>query len=423
MPDIVTYFRKESEPPPGANAEPPLDAGYQSIEQIVFPAVLVNHIWEIIWINKAAEQVLFQEEIHKIPSASERNILRLFLAKGLLDRFDNWKDIFKVHFRLAKRDVTDVLDRICRQVESCPVDELKQLWHDAEHLQDRPITQQELNLRSHTGQTAHYTLFSCDFREGTLLLYAPASMQLDHILNLLMGRERLIKPVLSRRIPSLTSLCILACRLDSGLRLRTALPPHEYFDLINEFILMSHQCFKEHGGTPGRSFHEGVVCLFLSAPDSPRQYLSQALQAAYELQHMVSHLDKRWKWEKAWNNTLYINMGLHCGREWLGSIPSSVAFEFTVMSDALMHTIKLSKFAQGGSIWASKKVIESLSSADRQRLAFGIRYGTAEERFVSPAIYSQVQELVSNEELERRGLREISHLAVTEIIHLLQLEQ
>jgi hypothetical protein len=49
---------------------------------------------------------------------------------------------------------------------------------------------------------------------------------------------------------------------------------------------------------------------------------------------------------------------------------------------------------------------------------FGIRLGVYQERFVSPNIYSPVKELLSRDELERRGLLPISNLAVTEVINV-----
>jgi class 3 adenylate cyclase len=425
MADIGGHFVEEvKEIAPAPPSEPSVEFAYQSIEQIVFPAILVNQSWEIIWINQSAEKVLFKEPVHEIPSASKRNILRLLLNKHGIKRFSNWKEILEVHIRLAKRDLTgELMEQICRQIDDCPVEEIKELWQKTEPLQERPITQQKLVLKPKKGKTTNHTVFSSDFREGTLLLYTPERMQLDQILDLLMGRERLVKALLSKRIPSLTPLCILAGRLESSLHLRTALPPHEYFDLLNQIILMSHQCFKEHGGTPGRSIQEGVVCFFLSAPDSPKDYLDQAIQCAETLKQMIVTLDRRWKYRKVWKNSLQLNMGIHCGEEWLGTIPSSLAFEFTVMGETLIETVKLSEFAQGGTIWASKKVIENMLPADRQRVEFGVRLGTGQEGFISPRIYSQVRELISGDELKRRALREISNLAVTEIINVQPLDE
>ena len=422
--DIAAFFREERkeeefEEKAPSPAEVVEEFGYRSLAQIVFPALLVNEHWEIIWINRSAEQVLFKEPVHEIASAQKRNLFRLLLVSALAGRFVNWQEVFSAHLRLAKRDLSqEALEHICRQVEDCPSEQVAQLYHQAEPLSERPISQQKVLLQPPRDKRAAYILFSSEFREGTLLFYTPASMQLDHIVHLLMGRERLIKAVLSRRIPSLTPLGIVCAKLHSDLHLRTALPPHEYFDLINQMVLTSHRCFKEHGGTPGRSFQETVVCFFLSAPESPQHYLLQALHCAQDLQQMISSLDKRWKYRKSWNNTLGLNIGIHCGHEWLGTIPSSVAFEFTVMGDTLNETLQLSEFGQRGDIWASKKVIENLSAEDRQRVEFGIRLGAFEDRFLSPGIYCQVRELLSTEEIQQRALQQISNLAVTEIINV-----
>jgi len=426
MSEISAHFtdKEIDEENLGRAPEKSVEFAYQSIEHIVFPAILVNPRWEIIWINHRAEDLFFKDSVREIPTAAHRNILRLFLEKDLIKRFKNWKEILSIHFRLAKRDLTeDRVEQICRQVEECPLKELKELWEKSEPLQDRPITQQDLVLRSYKAKSVKLTLFSSDFREGTLLLYTPVNMQLDQILNLLMGRERLVKALLLRRIPSLTSLCILAGRLESSLHLRTALPPHEYFDLMNQIVLTSHQCFKDHGGTPGRSIQEGVACFFLASPDNPREYLTSAIQCSQTLKQMVRKLDKRWKYKKVWKNTLQMNMGIHCGEEWLGTIPSSLAFDFSVMGETLTETIKLSEFAQRGAIWASKRVVENMLPEDRQRVEFGVRLDTDQERFVSPGIYSQVRELLNTDELERMTLREISNLAVTEIFNVHPFEE
>jgi class 3 adenylate cyclase/DNA-binding transcriptional MerR regulator len=409
--DNREVFRVEPEPLPSF--------AFQWIEQIVFPAILVNQQWDIIWANQAAEESLFTERVQEFPAEAKRNLFGLVVTKGLKSRFANWKDILTVHICVAKREQgDDVLDQIYREGEVYPSEEVKQLWQDAEPLEVHPFTKQPLVLKPHGGKTTHHTLSSIDLRAGTLLLYIPANMQLDQVLDLLMGRVELVKEVLSRRTPALTPLCILAGRLESDLNLRTTLPPSEYFALINQTILSSHQCFRQHGGSPGSSVHEGVVCFFLSAPDAPQDYLYQALLCAQALQQLVSTLDKRWKYKQTWNNTLRMNIGIHCDHEWLGTILSPLAFEFTVVGDTLMETIKLSEFSQSGAIWASKKVIENLLPSHRERVEFGLRLGVYQERFVSPGIYSPVGDLLSQEELERRDLRQINNLTVTEIINV-----
>ena len=229
----------------------------------------------------------------------------------------------------------------------------------------------------------------------------------------------MIKSLLSGETPSHTPLSILAARLESELHLRSTLPPTEYFDLMNQFILTSHQCCKDHGGIPGRSSQEGIVCFFLAEPDSQQDYLFQPLICGQAMQKMVRILDRQWKYRQTWSNTLRLNIAIHSGHEWLGTIPSPLAFEFTVVGDTLTEAVKLGEFCQGGSIWVSKKVIENLSSSQRERVEFGIRLGVYQEQLVTPNIYSPVGELLSRSQLESRGLQEISNMVVTEVIDLL----
>ena len=419
MAQIVMQFMDEERKVLPAAPEPQPDLTYQWLEQIPFPAVLVNRSWEIIRSNHAAEDLLPTGRVRGATSAVKNNFFAPFCIRGLMSGFTNWEDMLTPHIRLAKRDLSeDSLAQIYRGSEYHTEEEVMLLWRGAEPLDDRPFHHQTMVLKHIDGKTRHCTLFSSALREGTLLLYVPIHMQLDRILDQLMGTVELFRSVLSREGPSHIPLCILAARLESDLHLRTALPPAEYFDLINQIFLTSHQCFKKHGATPARSFQEGVVGFFLAADDSPQDYLFRALACGHSLQRMIGDLDRKWKYKQAWSNTLRLNIGVHCGHEWAGTVPSALAFEFTVVGDTLMETIKLSEFSKKGAIWASKKVIENLSPSERERVEFGIRLGVYQERFVSPNIYSPVKELLSRDELEGGGLLPISNLAVTEVVNV-----
>ncbi|MEN6638107.1 MAG: MerR family transcriptional regulator, partial [Smithella sp.] len=50
-----------------------------TINDITFPAYLLNNNYEIDWINKDAENAIFQEEIHTIKEPTSRNIFQLLL--------------------------------------------------------------------------------------------------------------------------------------------------------------------------------------------------------------------------------------------------------------------------------------------------------------------------------------------------------
>ncbi len=417
MSQIALSFMEENKEIPTAAAEQLPESTYQWIDRIVFPAILVNGNWEIIWLNDKAWEQIFSEEVRGLPSPAKHSLFGPVFIRELKNGFANWEEILTPHIRLAKRDLgEDILQHLHREAESQSLNEVMQLWREAEILEDLPLHRQTLILRHHDGRVNKYTLISWKLPQGTLLLYAPARMQLDQMIDLVTGRTKLSQFLLLRETPSPTPLCILAARLESDLHLRTALPPFEYFDLMNQIILGSHQCFKNHGGTPGRSFREGAVCFFLEDPDSEHDHLFQALLCGQALQSMVRVLDRQWQYKQAWNNTLRMNIGIHCGHDWLGTVPSPSAFEFTVVGDTLIKAVKLSEFSQRGATWASKEVIENLSPSNRERVEFGLRLGVYQERFVSPGIYSPVGELLSQDELERKRLQTISNLVVTEVI-------
>jgi adenylate cyclase len=419
MSQIVMHFMDKEREVVTAAPEPQPDLTHQWLKQIPFPAVLVNRSWEIIRSNHAADDLLPTGRVRGTTSPVKSNFFAPFCIRGLMSGFTNWEDILTPHIRLAKRDLSeDSLAQTYRGSEYHTHEEIMGLWRGAEPVGELPFQHQTLVLKHIDGETRHCTLFSAALREGTLLLYVPMHMQLDGILDQLLGTEELSRNVLSQKTPSLIPLCILAARLESNLHLRTTLPPTKYFDLIRQIILTSHQYLKDHGGTPAHSFQQGVVGFFPATDHSPQDYLFRALACSHSLQRMIGDLDRKWKYKQAWSNTLRLNIGIHCGHEWAGTVPSALAFEFTVVGDTLMETVKLSEFSKRGAIWASKEVIENLSPSERERVEFGIRLGVYQERSVSPNIYSPLKKLLSRDELERRGLQPISNLAVTEVINV-----
>ena len=417
MSQIAMHFMDEKEEPTVVKAEPRL---HQWLDQIIFAAILVSRNWEVIGLNSMAERLLLGENRGGLQSPIGQGFLEPSLIRELIDRFTNWREILIPHIRLAKKDMGEEIFRPLQgEEDSQLLEEFRQLWNEVQLLPYQPFRQQSLSLKKQDGPVREYTLLSWELPEGTLLLYTPASMQLGQMTDFFTGRSKIPKAVLLRKTPPQRPLCILAVRLESELHLQTALPPSLYFDLINQLKLDWHRCFSEHGATPGRSFQEGAVGFFLHEPERKNDHIFQSLLCAQALQSMARRMDREWKSKQAWNNSLRVNIGIHCGRDWLGMVPSPLAFEFTVVGNTLAEAVKLSEFSQRGTIWASKEVIENLSPSDRERVEFGIRLEPHGEGFVSPGLYSPVGELLRQEELEGRKLQSIRDLAVSEILDVL----
>ena len=417
MSQIAEHFMDEKAEPPEPAAQPLM---YQWLDQIIFPAMLVSRRWEILGLNNMAEKLLVGEKVSVLQSPVKQRFLDPSLIKKLKDRFINWREILLPHIRLAKKDLgPEILQPLYSEEDAQLQSQLRQLWNEAELLPLRPFEHQTLSVKYHHGGAEQYGLLSWALPEGTLLLYPPASLQLDQMIALLTGKEKIPRLMLLGKTVSPAPLCVLAARLESDLHLQTALPPSAYFDLINQIILGWHRCLRDHGATPGRSYQEGTVGFFLEEPEREHEHMFQSLLCAKALRGMVKKIDREWKGKQSWNNTLRVNIGIHCGRDWIGMVPSPAAFEFTVVGNTLVAAVELSEFSQGGAIWASKEVIENLSPFNRERVEFGIRLGLYEEGFVSPGLYSPVAALLSEDELKGKRLPSIGGLAVTEILDVL----
>ena len=417
MSQIARHFTDEKEEPTKVTSEP---RSHQWLDQIMFPAILVNRTWEIIGLNSMAEKLFLGENRGGVQSPLRKGFLQPSLIKELIDRFANWREILIPHIRLAKKDMgVEIIRPIQGEEDSQLLKELRQLWNEVEALPYQPFRPQSLSLKEQDGSAGEYTILSWELPEGILLLYTPATMQVDQMMDFFTGRAKIPKAVLLRKTPPQRPLCIVAVRLESELHLQTALPPSRYFDLINQIVLGWHRCFSEHGAIPGRSVQEGAVGFFLEEPERKNDHIFQSLLCAQALRSMAWRMDREWRRKQAWNNSLRVNIGIHCGRDWLGMVPSPLAFEFTVVGDTLAEAVKLSEFSQRGTIWASKEVIENLSPSDRERVEFGIRLEPHKEGFVSPGLYSPVGELLSQDELEGRKLQSIKDLAVSEILDVL----
>ena len=423
MSHIALHFMGEKREiwtePDEQHRESTYQSTYGWIDRIVFPAIVVNHAWEIMWLNDKRTDQILSGGVRRYPSVLKNNLFGPIVVAELQNSFTNWREILLPHMRLAKKELQeDTLRHLYGEADSRTQNDVLQLWDLVDELEDFPLSQQKLGMKHRDGRISDCTLISWRSHQGRLLLYIPANMQLDHMIDLAIGKTNLPDSVLHQKAPSPRPVCILAARLQSDLHMRTALPPEKYFALINQIILSANQCCRDHGGTPGRSFQQGTVCFFLAESESEKEHLFQALLCGQSLQNLIREIDSQWRYKQRWNNTLRMSIGIHYGDEWLGTVASPLAFEFTVAGDTLIQAVKLSEFSQGGTVWASKEVIESLSSHHRERVEFGIRAGVHQERFLSPSIYSPITDLIEQGELERKRLHIIRNLVVSEIFNI-----
>jgi class 3 adenylate cyclase len=215
----------------------------------------------------------------------------------------------------------------------------------------------------------------------------------------------------------LTHVAILVTDLQHAARIWSELPPEEYFELINHIWLTADPIFKRHHGTYGKHAGDGFVCHFFPQPDS--NYLWNVLAAALEVREAIRRVSKQWQLRKGWATELYMNTGVNEGQEWLGSLTTASQLDLTALGKTITQAARVSEFARGGAVWATKNLVTKLTAAERQQLQYGIRRTNPDGRevFIS-LLFSTVDTLADLSAGGSSKLTEIARLPITEIVEI-----
>jgi adenylate cyclase len=388
-----------------------------TIDHIPYPAYMVNYNFEITWFNEEARTELLGAFEHLPADIKERNALT-YLLKGRLGREGaNREELLQFYLLLGKGRFSrnDLMNILTGRADATPRQREETL---AEFRPNGTLVQLPLNLRLENDEVAHYNVYASYYREGILFIHLPLQADSESLLGLLERRDEVIRNLLKKHLPVLTDVAVLVADLQSSVRICTELPPEEYFELINQIWATMEPIFRKYYGTHGKHVGDGMVYYFFPQPDC--HYIFNALMCAQEMKATMRRISKEWQLRKNWMNELYLNTGLNEGHEWLGIFHIETKVEFTVLGDTINHAARLSDFARGGAIWATKNLIGKLPANERQRVKFGIRRRDAEGREVFiGAFYSRITELTHlNDSARNEKLNDISALPVTEIMEI-----
>ncbi|MBU0751082.1 MAG: adenylate/guanylate cyclase domain-containing protein [Gammaproteobacteria bacterium] len=381
-----------------------------TIEDIPFPAYMVNHSFELCWYNEAARQQVFPA-LDKLPPTSEgRSLFRLLAAGGVEA---HTAELLRFHVGQAKSRLTpNRFADSCHGVAPEAFAWLQRTFAESTAETAQPVANTLLTLGTEP-RRAYVSVF----REGIFVVLMPETHEADSMLEFLARRDEVIRSLLQRRMPVLTNLAVLVADLQGSVRICSELPPDEYFNLINDIWAAMAPIFRKYHGTHGKHVGDGMVYYFFPQPDS--DFLFNALACASEIREEMKRLSKRWQLQKNWLNELYLNTGITEGQEWLGTFRSTTTIEFVVLGDTINQAARISDFARFGSIWATKSLIGKLSQESRDRVRYGVRRNAdgGREVFV-PSSFATVASLVEANDDARCKLRDISTLPIAEVMDI-----
>ena len=374
-----------------------------TIDKLPYPAYLLNYKLELAWYNEEARMSLLGA-FERLPAdTKERNVLDFF-ARGIYGKnLKNREEFKQLHGQMARRARLTGEDDKASLGDTGTVASPSREW--------------QLNLHSIENKIDHYQVYASYFREGILVIFTDETTGHNGLLGMLERRDDVIRNLLKKRLPVLTDVAVMVADLQNSVRICSELPPEEYFELINQIWATMEPVFRHYYGTHGKHVGDGMVYYFFPQPDC--NYIYNALKCANQIRDVMRKISKEWQVRKNWLNELYLNTGLNEGQEWLGVFHIETKIEFTVLGDTINHAARLSDFARHGSLWATKNLMGKLTAEERNNVRFGVRRQDQEKRevFVN-ATYSRISELVDLASPRYEKLRDISALAVTEIVEV-----
>lgn len=379
-----------------------------SIEQIDYPAYMINYESHLVWLNDHAKTAFFSDGA--IPDrADERSILPALLkwSSNLTD--EDKAQFFAAHFEQIKH-------RLSEQAfakTTLPLSERERALVQQIYIETRPSENKLMNSYSVQRNHDNYQLIAINFREGVLVVYLPEDQDACKLLNWLAQRDTVIRSLLSKRLPVLTPLSVMVADLQNSVRICSELPPEEYFELINQIWSTLNPIFRDYYGAYGKHTGDGMVYYFFPQPE--QNHLMNAILCAGKVRDTMKKISHEWAIKKGWTTQLYMNIGLSEGEEWLGTFNTNSNYELVVLGQTINIGARLSDFARFGRIWATKNLVSKLSPAERDRIEYGIqRQGIDQEVFIENT-YAQVDTLHEKDDPRALKLQDISSYAVTEI--------
>ncbi|MFO7965437.1 MAG: adenylate/guanylate cyclase domain-containing protein [Desulfobacterales bacterium] len=388
-----------------------------TISDLKIPAYLVNHNFEVEWINPEAEKLIFNRRITDITDIESRNIFKLFFGFEFQSRVANWKDIVSHHMPIdglafSRETLSDLYSGISEAEADC----LKDIYDadSSRKQQPEPIDCAPLQLFKQDGSVDYFKVYRTVFREGTLFVYAPAEEVGHDLMAYLSKREIVIKDLLKHRMPSLVSLCVLVADLQDSVKISAELLPGEYFSLINGLWESLAGCFDEFNGIYGKHAGDGMLYYFVKKPGN--DYLMNAIHCALELRKRMKEFSSRWKIKKNWFEDMYLNIGINEGHEFFGTIRSAPTIEFTALGDSINYAGRLSDFARNGQIWTTKSVIGKLDASQVECLQFGVNRNVRGQTVFTQNTFSRIIDFLEKDDHEYGKFIDIATLPITQIM-------
>lgn len=227
---------------------------------------------------------------------------------------------------------------------------------------------------------------------GTLLLAIPMLPQ-SLAIRLSRGDIDMYRRMDRLREPSRRAAAILFADLEASGELSRRLSSRVYFELIRALTDLIDKAVVARRGILGKHAGDGASALFLAEdPGAESAAARSAIEVAREIRDGAAAL----------REGIRVNVGVHWGATLMvGQVSTLGRLEVTALGDEMNEAARIQCAARGGSVLASKDIIERLDAADAH--ALGLDCGTLS--------YRTIAELTADE----KAIRDAGSIAVAEL--------
>lgn len=385
-----------------------------TIDDLNTPSYLIGSDEEIAWINREAESTFFNFPVSSSDKPEDRNIFRLFSDDRFQDQFLNWEELMAFHIPFLKARFEKLnMDHLFKGLSERQTTFLENKHNRNIRLSDTGVYDTTISLVRKEGTIQEYRVYVIFFREGIFFAFVDKDRLSKEIEYLISHRETMALNLMDACIPTLQSFVVLVITLQDAKKLSLNLLPADFFKLVNELWETTERCAKHYGVIPGRQ--TGTRGIFYMMENQTVDYVMETIQYAFALKKQVTALSVDWKNRKGWPLDIHCNIAIDTGQEHCGTIQTAGGVVFTSLGDSLETAVDLSEFGEPGSVWATKRVLESLPPEQLKRIDFGVQQRINQQFVFMRNSFASVSELAHSLGQDTPTRRSISDHRTTPI--------
>lgn len=415
-PENLVLEAVDEQDPPGAeslnhNACPALSPG-----NIKVPALLLDARLKIVWQNKPAADEIWHQIFSGRDKAASPDIFDLLFDPQFQKKVENWRRWVAFFMQQASSMVSrealqhNIVNRKDRQK-----DLLLGLLTKNGTAVERFVFSGRLRQKLNNGKIISFGIIASEFEQGRLFIFEPKTEDAEGgpLVRPLVNDSYLAK-MRRQSGPVQMPVIILAADLNNADILRTEMLSQEYTELLNTLSKKFIDIIERYAGVYGKHTDSGLFGYFLLNPETQSDPL-QVIECGLEIKAQISELGREWKIRKGWLHDIELNMGIHRGDEFVGTLRSQIGENLVTFGDALYVASNLSALAKAGEIWVTKEMINLLPAADQKRIRFGVfREHNHRRMFVSRS-FARVKDLPGIDQHASYTKGDKGSLAITQV--------